>query len=516
MTAHGDGSEPEKLDIQLNDMGASKPVADSSQSEEESREPIQLKVYARRWVILTIVALLNNTNTISWIAFAPVSNYVNSFYGENSAAWFSMVYMMCTIPVGFFAMWAGRRFGLRSAILIAGWTNGIGGLIRLSSSFLPFRYRFPIGITGQAIAAIAYPFIMFLPTKVAGSWFPDTQRALATTIGVMSNPLGVLLANVISPQMVHAPHHVVYLNIFTFVPSAAAMLLATVAVNRSEPKVPPTYSASKPQMDFIPGLKACMTSKQYLLLFLVMGGGIGMFNCLYTIMQELLCPSGYSNSFVGICAALMIIGGIVGAAGSGMFVDRTKMYEETLKVSMGLAVVFGLIFLQLTLHTNLAPFLALTCVLFGIFGLATYPVGLELSAECTFPVSEATSTGLIVLSGQIQSVLYVLIMKQFARPLPADRFSQQVCTLDATDTMNQPKDNTQAVMVFSLLAALLVLILVILFKPVYRRIEAEKENRARMDKDKEARAKEQKITLPREAVTQPLNEAENSVEVVRF
>ena len=31
-----------------------------------------------------------------------------------------MIYMLCTIPVGFFAMWAGRRFGLRSAILIAG------------------------------------------------------------------------------------------------------------------------------------------------------------------------------------------------------------------------------------------------------------------------------------------------------------------------------------------------------------------------------------------------------------
>ncbi|KHJ80759.1 hypothetical protein OESDEN_19562 [Oesophagostomum dentatum] len=144
-----------------------------------------------------------------------------------------------------------------------------------------------------------------------------------------------------------------------------------------------------------------MTSKQYLILFFVMGGGIGMFNCLYTIMQELLCPSGYSNSFVGICAALMIIGGIIGAAGSGIFVDRTKMFEETMKVAMGLAVVFGLIFMQLTLHPNFAPFIAATCILFGIFGLATYPVGLELSAECTFPVSEATSTGLIVLSGQV-------------------------------------------------------------------------------------------------------------------
>ncbi|EYC20925.1 hypothetical protein Y032_0020g134 [Ancylostoma ceylanicum] len=397
MTAHGDELGPEKLDIQLTQI---KKVDSNGHVEDDEPEPIQLKVYARRWVILTVVAMLNNTNTMSWIAFAPVSNYVNSFYGENSAAWFSMVYMMCTIPVGFFAMWAGRRFGLRSAILIAGWTNGIGGLIRLSSSFLPQQYRFPIGITGQAIAAIAYPFIMFLPTKVAGSWFPDNQRGLATTIGVMSNPLGVLLANVISPQMVHSPQHVVYLNIFTFVPSAAAMILATLTVKRSEPKIPPTFSASKPQMDFLPGLKACMTSKQYLILFIVMGGGIGMFNCLYTIMQELLCPSGYSNSFVGICAALMIIGGIIGAAGSGVFVDRTKMYEETMKVAMGLAVVFGLIFMQLTLHPNFAPFLAATCILFGIFGLATYPVGLELSAECTFPVSEATSTGLIVLSGQ--------------------------------------------------------------------------------------------------------------------
>ncbi|EYC20923.1 hypothetical protein Y032_0020g133 [Ancylostoma ceylanicum] len=68
------------------------------------------------------------------------------------------------------------------------------------------------------------------------------------------------------------------------------------------------------------------------------------------------------------------------------------------------------------------------------------------------------------------------------------------------------KDEFLNLKVFSLLAALLVLVLVILFKPVYRRIEAEKENRARVDKEKEARANEQKITLPRENAIQPLNE----------
>uniref|UniRef100_A0A8R1IZ27 Major facilitator superfamily (MFS) profile domain-containing protein n=1 Tax=Caenorhabditis japonica TaxID=281687 RepID=A0A8R1IZ27_CAEJA len=196
---------------------------------EEAAEPILLRVYKRRWIVLIAVALLNNTNTMSWISYAPSGNYVNSFYGDGSAAWLSVIYMLCTIPVGVFAMWAGGEWGLRTAVLIAGWANGIGAVIRVISSldFMPQEYRFATCLTGQAIAAVAYPFIMFLPTKVAGSWFPDTQRAIATTVGVMSNPLGVLMANLISPRIVQAPEHVIWLNVFTCVPSLVAMALAT-------------------------------------------------------------------------------------------------------------------------------------------------------------------------------------------------------------------------------------------------------------------------------------------------
>ncbi|MFH4983220.1 hypothetical protein AB6A40_009929 [Gnathostoma spinigerum] len=131
----------------------------------EKRVPI--RVYRQRWVVLAVIALLNNLNTMSWIAFAPVANHVDVFYTKAQAAnFFSLVYMVFTIPVGFFAMWAARRFGLRSAVLIAAWSNGIGGLIRFISSFVPKSMAFPVGIFGQAIAGTAYPFIMFLPTKV--------------------------------------------------------------------------------------------------------------------------------------------------------------------------------------------------------------------------------------------------------------------------------------------------------------------------------------------------------------
>jgi FLVCR family MFS transporter 7 len=113
--------------------------------------------------------------------------------------------------------------------------------------------------------------------------------------------------------------------------------------------------------------------------------GIGMFNTLYTLMQQLLCPSGYTNLFSGFTSALLITGGVVGATGAsntqiqtqinsinslGIVVDRTKLYEETMKVSMAVAVVFGLLFLQVLLkfkHVNSSALCLLS--LFSIVNL---------------------------------------------------------------------------------------------------------------------------------------------------
>jgi len=433
---------------------------------------IPLRVYRQRWFILAVIAFLNNFNCVAWIAFAPVANHVDTFYHfEGATNWFSMVYMIVTVPVGIFAMWAGRYFGLRVSILVAAWANALGVAIRLGSSFLPPHLMFPIGIAGQAVAAIAYPFIMFLPTKVAGSWFPADERAKATTIGVMANPLGVLLSNILAPQLVKSADDVLLLNIIVAVPAIILCLIATIGVKRSEPKTPPTLSAAQEQMKFVDGLKSCFTSKPYVILLVVMGGGIGMFNCLYTVLQQLLCPYGYDNAFSGLCAAMMIIGGVIGATASGIFVDRTRRYTETMKVSMTAAVFFGLTFLQISMFRDISYLIAATCFLFGVMGLAMYPVGLEMSAECTFPVAETTSTGLVVLSGQIQAVIFMAIMTQFSSPLEKDQTKYQVCDPHHPE---KAKNYSLAIYIISGIAISLVILLVALFKPVYKRMNAEK------------------------------------------
>lgn len=70
----------------------------------------------------------------------------------------------------------------------------------------------------------------------------------------MANPLGVLLANLISPRVVTDPSHLIYLNAVIAMPGIIICILATLVINRSEPKLPPTVSAGQPYFEFLKGI----------------------------------------------------------------------------------------------------------------------------------------------------------------------------------------------------------------------------------------------------------------------
>lgn len=153
--------------------------------------------------------------------------------------------------------------------------------------------------------------------------------------------------------------------------------------------------------------------------------------------------------------------------------DRTKKYELTIKVCLTVAVVIFVAFLQMALHPNLAIFIAIAAAFLGLMGLATYPVGLEMSAECSYPVSQTLSTGMIVLSGQIQSVIYILLVTELERPFTGD-MTLQTCSVTG-DPKNSvtPWDMNVSTYPFSVIAILLAVVLVIFFKPKMRRMHMD-------------------------------------------
>lgn len=55
--------------------------------------------------------------------------------------------------------------------------------------------------------------------------------------------------------------------------------------------------------------------------------------------------------------------------------------------------------LQAIQYENQAVWVAASIFTFGLFGFAIYPIGLEMGVEATYPVAEATSTGIIIIVG---------------------------------------------------------------------------------------------------------------------
>lgn len=69
----------------------------------------------------------------------------------------------------------------------------------------------------------------------------------------MANPMGVLVANLLCPYIVTKPDNVFYINILISLPAVFVAILATLGINRSEPKLPPTVSAGQKYLGFIKG-----------------------------------------------------------------------------------------------------------------------------------------------------------------------------------------------------------------------------------------------------------------------
>ena len=68
---------------------------------------------------------------------------------------------------------------------------------------------------------------------------------------------------------------------------------------------------------------------------------------------------------------------------------------------MPIALLGSIGFTVAMMYPNNDAIIIVTCVIYGAAGLAAYPIACELTVETTYPVGEATSTGIFVMLGQL-------------------------------------------------------------------------------------------------------------------
>ncbi|XP_060565003.1 solute carrier family 49 member A3-like [Ruditapes philippinarum] len=451
----------------------SKLLSSNSSSDSEFR------VYRCRWFILIVVFLLNLTNGMIWITFSPIADTAVPYYSITPFELniLVLVFAIASVPFGFVASWVLDTLGLRLSLILAGWLNGVGSFLRNVSTFdiVPDDTRYTWCLAGQILAACAQPFIMFAPTKLAALWFAGDQRATANMIASMANPLGILVANLLAPNVVQQQKDISLLLWIITGPSLLVMFMATFGICSSVPPTPPTSSAEEKSEPFFEGLKQILKNKRYWFLNFVFGTGLALFTAYSSFLDQMLCPRGYTDTFAGVCGALMIGTGAIGAVFAGIYVDKTKRFEELVKVCWCFSCLFAVAFSQVARLRDQEVLVALSTALFGGFGFAIYPICMELAVEVTYPVAEATSAGLMVISGQVQGIIYILLMQFIAQDLSQEELNKGTgCSLkNAKANDFTPQDWTVPMLFASGVAVFSLLILMLFFKAEYRRMNAE-------------------------------------------
>lgn len=73
-------------------------------------------------------------------------------------------------------------------VLLGAWLNVLGAVVRILSGlhFVPQDIKFIVVMIGQTLAALAQPFLLGSPTKLAALWFGANERATANMIASLS------------------------------------------------------------------------------------------------------------------------------------------------------------------------------------------------------------------------------------------------------------------------------------------------------------------------------------------
>lgn len=213
---------------------------------------------------------------------------------------------------------------------------------------------------------------------------------------------------VLPPLIVTSANEDVVLLMVIEAISAVVICTIAILILRDKPKVPPSLSSSESNAHhepFTKALKLILTNPSFLILLIVFGCGLGAFNTLATLLNQILLPNGYNDDEVGAFGASVVVMGIIGSGIFGAFVDWKHKYKLSLLVTLFFALL-ALILMITFLQPDRFWVLFVGVSIFGFCLTPIIPLSLELSAEITFPLKEGTPSGLLMTSGQVRFISY--------------------------------------------------------------------------------------------------------------
>ncbi len=355
------------------------------------------------WHVIVAYSLVCAASQVLWLTYAPITTGSAHYYGVTVGAigWlaeiFPLLYVALAIPAGILL---DRWF--RPSLAVSGALVAAGGLMRLGGQ------SFAWAMLGQGMVAIAQPVVLSAVTKLAGQYLPLHQRASGIAVGSAGGFVGMVLALLLGPTLGAHGHIHRLLEVqaaIAFVPAVALVLALHRAGHESAEHAAIEGSAARSLWRMGAMRNLCG------LVFV----GFGIFVALATWLQQLLEPSGVSETQAGVLLVAMVIAGIIGCALLPPLIARRhgerSFMQAAVLVACGGCVLLGV-----------APWLGvrgLALVAMGAVLLPALPVILT-STERLAGAAAGTAGAIVWMAGNLGGLVVALMVQILVHhPLPA-------------------------------------------------------------------------------------------------
>ena len=308
----------------------------------------QFKVYGYRWFLLAVFMFLNIVIQIQWLSHAMVARPATiffesrgveftSFYNiDTLAILYMLVYLVVCLPASFII----DRFNLRIGVGIGAVLSAVGALLKGC-----FPTSFSVIFFGQVLLSIGQPFILNAATTLVVRWFPMKERGTAVGLASLAQYLGIILAALVTPMVVGASGEGMERVQFIYGVITAVACLLSLLTMKNAPALPPDASATVERFSFFKGMGHMFKNRDMVLVIFLFLIGLGIFNAISSMADAINAYLGIEDSD-GLVAALMLVGGVIGAVILPILSDKMRKRKVFVVVCMfGMLVgVFGLTF----------------------------------------------------------------------------------------------------------------------------------------------------------------------------
>ncbi|OQE24701.1 hypothetical protein PENSTE_c007G01692 [Penicillium steckii] len=380
----------------------------SSASYSSSPQPLEYKVYKRRFWGLAQLVLLNIVVSWDWLTFSSISTTAADYFdvSESAINWLSTGYLFAFCIASPFVIWVLNKGGPKPAIIITSSFLLVGNWLRYAGTKANGGI-FGLVMFGQILIGLAQPFCLCAPTRYSDLWFSDKGRTSATAVASLANPLGAAIGQLVDSEWAtkpsDIPNMVLYISIISTVASLPSFFLPAA------PPTPPSASSAIPRTPLRQASLQLLGTLEFWLILIPFAVYVGFFNSVSSLLNQILSPYGASETDAGIAGAILIVVGLVTAAIMSPITDKYKHYLGSIRILVPIVVAsyIGLIFAPSS-PAGIAPSYVVMALM-GASSFALLPIVLEYLVEITYPFSPEIGSTICWTGGQLLGACFILI-----------------------------------------------------------------------------------------------------------